>query len=120
MNSSRDNGRDMHRLASLYNGVALEQLRAMCWGVLVDSRLNDDNVLEVFAQVCRSPIEQVPIFGADVSEDVKRTFVSINRCVAVIVYNSAWLAHCVGGKYPEPTPELVIVNNGYRLGHRYQ
>ncbi|KAF2621368.1 hypothetical protein BU25DRAFT_416154 [Macroventuria anomochaeta] len=120
MSNTRDTNRDMRRLASLYNGVAFEQMRAMCWDVLVDHYLADDGFLEISAQVCQKPEAEEPLFGSVVSESMKRTFVSINKCVAAIVYNSAWLAFCVEGKYSVPIPVSAAFTDDCRIEHRYR
>lgn len=94
MSSYRDKDRDIRHLASLYNGIAIVQLKALCWEALFDHELREDGVLEIIAQTCRSPIAQSPLFGPSISENMRRTFVSINKCVAVIVWNTGWLATC--------------------------
>lgn len=88
---------------------------ATCWAVLVDSYMSSyDNVLEIDAQVCWRPISDTPLFGENVSEAIKRTFVSINRCVAVIVYNSAWLAYCSSGEYLTMLHILAFIYDKFR------
>lgn len=98
MSSFRDTSRDIRRLASLYNGVAMVQLKALCLNVCSNIDLRYDNKLEIWAQECQNPITQTPVFGDSVPEAFRRTFVSINKCIAVIVYNIGWLAHCLKRK----------------------
>ncbi|KAJ4983524.1 hypothetical protein SVAN01_10986 [Stagonosporopsis vannaccii] len=66
----------------------------MCWEVLVTVRRSDSDVLKVNAPECSELIEKTHYFGDDVGEEMKRTFVSIDRCNMVLVYHTGWLAHC--------------------------
>ncbi|KAJ8114462.1 hypothetical protein OPT61_g3659 [Boeremia exigua] len=95
MASSRDTERDMRRLAHLYNEVAMEQMLAMCWLRLKTANLDTArNVLEITAEDYEEPIKDAPIFDANVSEAMKKTFVSINQCIKVTLFNAGWLAYC--------------------------
>ncbi|KAF1348392.1 hypothetical protein EJ07DRAFT_184940 [Lizonia empirigonia] len=95
MTSSRETSRDMHRLAILYNGVALVQLEVMHWEVLVDHYLRKDGPLKLRVQTCEKPVADVPLFGPDVSDSMKKTVCSVNNCVAAVEHNTVWLAYCV-------------------------
>lgn len=108
----------MRRLASLYNGVAMEQMLATCWEELLYSRLWEDNVLKIEAQPCREPTAQSPIFKADVSEEMRRTFVSINKCILVLAYNTGWLAHCTRGKQLISSLDRASANQEHRSGRQ--
>lgn len=114
LNDERDISRDMRRLASLYNGVAMEQLLAMYWNVLIDDRLNEDGKLRLDVQACNKPVAERALFGDRVSDSRKKTVVSVNKCVAVIDYNTPWLALCIEGN----TPILILVEVGFTDANR--
>lgn len=98
MSSLGETSNDIRRLASLYNGVAMVQLQALCWDVCSSIDLRYDNKVEIWAQKCQKPIQKTPLFGESVPEALRSMFVSINKCVAVIVYNTGWLAYCLERK----------------------
>jgi hypothetical protein len=92
----------MHRVASLYNGVVFEQLRAMTWEYLVDYYITAEDKMCLDIQICWRPVEQTPLFGDQVPEDIRRTVLSVNSCITAIDFNTAWLAFCVEGNYAVP------------------
>ncbi|KAF3042545.1 hypothetical protein E8E11_005261 [Didymella keratinophila] len=94
MSSSRDISRDIRRLASLYNDVTTVQLQALCFNVCASNDPRHDIKMEIWAQQGQKPTSTTSIFGDQVPERLSRTFISINKCIAVIVYNTGCLAHC--------------------------
>lgn len=108
--------RDLRRIASLYNGVAVVQLLAMHWEQLVDFHLAHDNWLDISAQTCRKPIAEAPLFGHNDSNCVKGTVVSVNRCVSVINWNTAWLAYAVEGNFSVPFSATSVYADICRSG----
>lgn len=55
MNSPQDPSRIIRRLASLYNDVAMLQLRAPCFTTCASIGLNYNNKIEIWAQQCQQP-----------------------------------------------------------------
>lgn len=110
----------MHRLASLYNGVALVQMEVMHWEVLVDHYLREDDVLELRVQTCQKPVAVVPLFGPDVSDSMKRTVCSVNNCVTAVQHNTIWLAYFVEGRCLMPLPAIMSLTDSFSFGFRHQ
>jgi hypothetical protein len=108
MGDSRDISRDMQRLASLYNGVVLEQLQGMRWDRLVRFRMTAEGKLRFEVKPCRRPVDQVSLFEPGVRESVKRTAVSVNKCITAIDHNTAWLAFCIEGIHPERSSTFPV------------
>lgn len=85
--------------------------------MLVDYDFRDDDVLEIAAQVCQKPVAQTPLFGQSIPGNVRRAFVSINKCVAVIIWNCGCLASCIESKQLLLSPDLASINFDCRLGY---
>lgn len=118
MSDCRDVNRDMQRVASLYNGVILEQLLSMHWEYLVDSSMPEEGKLRLDCQTCHRPVEEQPLFGPEVRENVKRTAVSVNSCITAIDYNTAWLAFCVKGNDMKLLSTFITLAKEFRLDIR--
>lgn len=87
----------MRRIACLYNGVAFEQLQAICCDAPIDLRLNDNGVIEIYARFLSKANSD--IFDTNIGDYTKRLFVSLNKCVLAIGLSCRWLAYCTEGAH---------------------
>lgn len=94
--SERSPMRDMYRIASLLVALAYAQFRAMSWDVLESVQDNPPAPQLFVAHRCKMPLAEEPLADC-ATEEQKRTFFSLMRCVSAVVWNTAWLAHLVEG-----------------------
>lgn len=97
MTGLRTIDRDMRRIAHLLITFVSIQLSMMTWRRLksIQHRVFSDHFnAEPFDNAAKKTQ-----FPRGTSKDLRETFLSINRCVDVIAWNTGWLAHILERKY---------------------
>jgi hypothetical protein len=86
--------RDIVRIASVFNGIVMEQREVMFWSRLISSEDLSNSALEL---VLEGLEEGAPLFKEGLDERMELAAISYGNCRKTIIQGSGVLALCVEG-----------------------
>ncbi|KAF2999832.1 hypothetical protein E8E13_007054 [Curvularia kusanoi] len=114
MASQRSLDRDMRRIAGLHIAASDVQTKIMSWVRLVEVREPSSKILHFIFEECTEPVDARPLYDlSQVSAAEANIFLNTNNCIAVVAWNTEWLARVTRGKHSSTNLHLYLMERNF-------